>query len=121
VIAGAVAAGGLVPATPDALAAHGVDIEHHFSKREYAKEMRVKAGTLIQQHEHPHDHLSILAQGAARVWVDGVSVLHAGPACLHIEAGKAHSVEAVTDIVWYCVHATDDNDPLSVDQTILKG
>jgi quercetin dioxygenase-like cupin family protein len=111
----------LVPATPDALAAHGVDVTHYFSAREYAKEMRVRAGTRIVQHEHPHSHLSILAQGLASVEVDGVRTQHQGPACLSISAGQAHSVDAITDIVWFCIHATDDKDPLTVDQTILKG
>lgn len=111
----------MAPATLDALSAHGVDIEHHWSEREYAKEMRVRAGTAIRQHEHPHDHLSILASGTAEVEVDGVRELMTGPRCVRIAAGKAHAVSAVTDIVWYCIHATDDKDPSTVDQTILKG
>ena len=82
-------------------------IEHHFSSGVYAKESRIPAGYVLVQHKHEHDHLSILANGSVELMVDDVvSVIHA-PACLTIEAGKHHGVKSLTDVVWYCVHATE--------------
>lgn len=82
-------------------------IEHHFSSGVYAKESRIPAGYVLVQHKHEHDHLSILASGSVELLVDDVkSVVHA-PACLTIEAGKHHGVKSLTDVVWYCVHATE--------------
>lgn len=94
-------------------------IEHHFSSGVYAKETRIPAGSWLVQHAHLHSHLSILASGSVELMVDDkTSVLHA-PACLTIEAGKHHGVRSLTDVVWYCVHATNCTDEHEVDNVII--
>jgi quercetin dioxygenase-like cupin family protein len=111
-----------LPATDDVLAAEGVRIEHHFSGREYAKQTDMLAGTELRQHSHPHDHLSILAKGRVVVSVEGAQdkVVQA-PHCLRIAAGMPHSVRALDDATWFCIHATGETDPSRVDATILEG
>jgi quercetin dioxygenase-like cupin family protein len=99
----------------------GIDVEHHFGGGVYAKDTRIPAGTKLEQHAHPFDHLSILAYGTAAVEADGVRQVVAGPRALLIKAGTVHSVEAITDVVWFCIHATDETDPSKVDDVILKG
>jgi len=94
-------------------------IQHHFSSGVYAKETRIPAGFVLVQHAHKHDHLSILASGSVELVVDGVkSVVHA-PGCLTIAAGKHHGIKSLTDVVWYCVHATDCTDENEVDETLI--
>ena len=94
-------------------------IQHHFSSGVYAKETRIPAGFVLVQHAHKHDHLSILASGSVELVVDGVkSVVHA-PSCLTIAAGKHHGIKSLTDVVWYCVHATDCTDENEVDETLM--
>ena len=94
-------------------------IQHHFSSGVYAKETRIPAGFVLVQHAHKHDHLSILASGSVELVVDGVkSVVHA-PSCLTIAAGKHHGIKSLTDVVWYCVHATDCVDENEVDKTLI--
>jgi mannose-6-phosphate isomerase-like protein (cupin superfamily) len=94
-------------------------IHHHFSSGMYAKETRIPAGHILVQHAHKHDHLSILASGSVEMVVDGVkSVVHA-PACLTIAAGKHHGVKSLTDVVWYCVHATDCTNENEVDEVLI--
>ena len=94
-------------------------IQHHFSSGVYAKETRIPAGFVLVQHAHKHDHLSILASGSVELVVDGVkSVVHA-PSCLTIAAGKHHGIKSLTDVVWYCVHATDCVDENEVDETLI--
>jgi mannose-6-phosphate isomerase-like protein (cupin superfamily) len=94
-------------------------IEHHFSSGVYAKETRIPAGSWLVQHAHLHDHLSILASGSVELMVDDkTSVLHA-PACLTIEAGKHHGVRSITDVIWYCIHATNCADADEVDNVIV--
>jgi len=94
-------------------------IEHYFSSGVYAKETRIPAGSWLVQHAHLHDHMSILASGSVELMVDGkTSVLHA-PACLTIEAGKHHGVKSITDVVWYCIHATNCTDADEVDNVIV--
>lgn len=94
-------------------------ISHHFGGGVYAKETRVPAGYVLVQHAHKFAHLSILAEGSVEVAVDGqVSTLFA-PACIEIEAGKHHGIKALTEVVWYCVHATDCTDADEVDETLV--
>lgn len=98
---------------------HGVKISHLFGGGVYAKETRIPAGVFLQQHVHKYDHLSILASGRALVEVEGSVSEFSGPACLVIKAGKSHKVTAVTDAVWYCVHATSSIDESTVDSSLI--
>ncbi|HEV6964833.1 cupin domain-containing protein [Roseateles sp.] len=105
----------------DQLERHGVQVEHHFGGGVYAKQTLIPAGVVLSQHRHPHDHLSVLAAGRARVITDGAAREYVAPACITIHAGVEHQVIAVTDVVWFCIHATEDTDPATVDRTILTG
>jgi mannose-6-phosphate isomerase-like protein (cupin superfamily) len=94
-------------------------IQHYFSSGVYVKETRIPAGFVLVQHAHKYDHLSILASGSVELVVDGVkSVVHA-PGCFTIAAGKHHGIKSLTDVVWYCVHATDCTDENEVDETLI--
>lgn len=82
--------------------------------------MRFAAGEAMGKHVHQHDHQSVLAVGHARLTVDGVaSDIHA-PMLVTITAGKTHVLEAVTDVVWFCTHQTDETDPDNIDETLIK-
>lgn len=94
-------------------------ISHHFGGGVYAKETRVPAGMVLVQHKHEHDHLSVLALGRVQIEVDGVRSELEGPACITITAGKYHGIKALTDVVWYCIHATDCTDPDKVDEVFI--
>ena len=92
---------------------------HHFSSGVYAKETRIPKGRVLVQHKHHYDHLSILASGTVELEVDGERQTITGPACLTIEAHKHHGVKALTDAVWFCIHATDISDPEQVDKVLI--
>jgi mannose-6-phosphate isomerase-like protein (cupin superfamily) len=94
-------------------------IHHHFSAGVYAKETRIPAGYVLVQHAHKYDHLSILASGSVEMVVDGVKSVVEAPACLTIAAGKHHGIKSLTDVVWYCVHATDCTDEDKVDEVLI--
>lgn len=95
------------------------EIKHHFGGGIYAKETFIPEGKWLVQHTHKFDHLSVLAKGSIELIVDGqVSVIHA-PACLTISAGKHHGVKSLTDVVWYCIHATDCTDEDNIDEIII--
>jgi mannose-6-phosphate isomerase-like protein (cupin superfamily) len=95
-------------------------IHHHFSAGVYAKETRIPAGYVLVQHAHKHDHLSILASGSVEMAVDGVKSIVEAPACLAIAAGKHHGIKSLTDVVWYCVHATDCTDKDEIDEVLIE-
>ena len=94
-------------------------IEHHFSAGVYAKETRIPAGHVLVQHKHKHDHLSILARGSIELMVDGERTIVNAPACLTIEANKHHGVKSITDVVWYCIHATECTDTDKIDEVLI--
>ena len=95
-------------------------IHHHFSAGVYTKETRIPAGYVLVQHAHKHDHLSILASGSVEMVVDGVKSVVEAPACLAIAAGKHHGIKSLTDVVWYCVHATDCTDEDAIDEVLIE-
>jgi quercetin dioxygenase-like cupin family protein len=94
-------------------------IEHYFSSGVYTKETRIPAGHILVQHKHKFDHLSILASGSVELAVDGVKTVIHAPACLTIEANKHHGVKSLTDVVWYCIHATDCTDESEIDEVLI--
>lgn len=96
-------------------------IAHHFSDGLYAKETHIAAGEMLMQHKHQYSHLSVLAKGKVVVVKDGDIQIVEAPACLEIVAGENHGVKAITDVVWFCIHATDEKDPSKVDEVLIKG
>lgn len=86
-------------------------IKHHSAGGVYAREQTLNAGYEVEKHSHSYDHLSFLCSGSALIEVDGeISVLH-GPCALEVKAGKKHRIQAVTDIVWLCIHNESIADP----------
>lgn len=93
-------------------------VRHHFSSHVYAKEMHLPANHFARSHKHAYDHLSILAKGKAIVVCDGVASEYTSPACIEIKAGIEHAIHAVSDITWFCVHATDETDINRIDEVL---
>ena len=93
--------------------------QHHFSAGVYAKEMHIPKGCVAVTHKHAYDHLSILAQGVAVVTVDGEPKIYKAPACVEIKAGAAHEITAITPIVWFCIHATEETDLSRIDEVLI--
>lgn len=120
--AGPAVAATLAALSDATLAAYGIGIEHHFGGGAYIKATHMLAGQTLGQHAHAHDHLSVLVHGTVRLYVEGqASRVLAGYQTLVVEAHKGHHIEAITDALWLCVWATDDTDPATVDESILKG
>lgn len=97
-------------------------IGHFFSDNLYAKEAHFPANSEILSHKHNYSHLSILAQGEVILITDDAPPVHyKAPACIEIRAGVNHAIQAVTDSVWYCIHATDEKDVGSIDEVLIQG
>ena len=65
-----------------------------------------KAHTVISQHVHVHDHITLVSSGSVRVWQDDTepTEFHA-PAMITIPAGSKHKFMALTDdVVLCCLH-----------------
>ena len=62
-----------------------------------------KAETIISQHTHTHDHITLVSRGTAEAWQDGESMGEfTAPAIVKIPAGKKHAFKALTDDVALC-------------------
>ena len=100
------------------------NIHHHFIGQDqargvYAKELHIPAGFTLVSHRHHYDHLSVLASGRICLTVAGNHQYLTGPLAVTIEAGKDHTLRAITDAVWFCIHPTEETDPSRVDEVIL--
>jgi len=65
-----------------------------------------KAKSVIAQHVHLHDHITLVSSGSVKAWQDGevLGEYHA-PAVITIPAGKKHAFTALTDnVVLCCLH-----------------
>lgn len=100
---------------------HGIKVEHHMPDGDgvYMKRVDIPSGKVLHNHVHTFTHKSILAKGTALVAVDGQASEVTGPAVLTIEKGVQHSVEALTDITWFCIHASDEQDEEKIDHTLV--
>lgn len=97
-------------------------VVHHFSDGLYAKETPIPKDIFLQQHKHNYSHLSILSKGKVAVKKDGCITIYEAPTCINIEANKEHSVMALEDSVWYCIHATTETNENNIDQVlVVKG
>lgn len=65
-----------------------------------------KAKTIVAQHVHTHDHMTLVSRGTVEAWQDGESIgEYKAPAIIKISAGKKHAFVAVTDdVVLCCLH-----------------
>jgi quercetin dioxygenase-like cupin family protein len=93
---------------------------HHFSDGVYAKEMVIPKGFLVGQHMHKYSHLSILSKGKVILRTDISEKEYSAPACIEIKSGLHHSIEALEDSIWYCIHATDEKDASKVDDVLIQ-
>lgn len=84
---------------------HGVEIS--IADDVFVKQMVIaKTGTLVPQHTHTWDHLSMLAIGKVRVWKDGkYDGDYTAPMAIMIKAGVAHKFLSLVDnTIIYCIH-----------------
>lgn len=74
----------------------------------YVLQVRMRRGWEVEQHVHEYDHLAVIpSEGRAELTVDGETRKLTGPCSVVIPAGKRHSVKALTDLIWQCVHRVD--------------
>lgn len=97
-----------------------LNTKHHFSDSIYAKEMHLPKGHVAITHKHSYSHLSILAKGKCVVYLDGKQSVYNAGDCIEIKAGVEHQIEALEDITWFCIHATEEKDPNKIDRVAIQ-
>ena len=92
--------------------------KHHFSSGVYAREMTLAKDHFVFSHKHKYDHLSILASGEVLVEIDGIKKFYAAPSCIEVKAGIEHKITALENVVWFCIHATEETDLNQLDEVL---
>lgn len=98
--------------------------KHHFpteGNKVYIREMHVLAQGQVVTHRHRYEHYSILAQGEAVVEIEGDKQVLVGPVVISIPAHAHHRIKAITDISWFCIHGTDEDDESKIDEVLIEG
>ena len=89
----------------------GIEIKKFYHEADglMSMEVHIPAGVELGKHVHNYSHLSFLAKGKVYLLVEGEKVIELeAPFCLNIKKNKQHSIQAITDAVWFCTHATDE-------------
>jgi hypothetical protein len=89
-----------------------VEIEpvHHFANGLYAREITIKAGTLLTGKIHRTEHLSIVSKGRIIVWTEDGMREVAAPFTMVSRPGTKRVGYALEDTVWTTIHATTETD-----------
>lgn len=96
-------------------------MKHHFLDGIYIKEMdHLREGQQVETHVHEYDHFGVLGAGSVAIELDGAALVYVGPCVVPILKGVAHKIYALTDVTWFCVHATQETDPKKVDAALIK-
>ena len=78
----------------------------------WVKSYTVKAGEMIEQHVHLHDHVTLVASGSVRLWIDDQDAGRwDAPVPIKINALARHKFVAITDAVICCIHRLRDGEP----------
>lgn len=85
----------------------------------YMRRMRAPAGFVIGSHRHKYEHYSVLCTGKVRVTYASEVEEYEAPSVMVVPAGVEHRIEALTDIVWLCVHGTTETDRDSIDEVLI--
>jgi quercetin dioxygenase-like cupin family protein len=81
------------------------------------------AGTLLPQHAHEHDHITLVVRGAVRVWrgerMDGD---YQAPQMVKIPARQFHKfLTLCDDVVLACIHAVGaDGEPAIHEDHVIE-
>lgn len=94
-------------------------VHHHFHDGVYLREAALPAGAHIRMHRHKTDHMSLLVKGNVEVTHAGLTTRREAPAFIMIPAGEQHEVRALSDVLWYCTHITDESDEARIDEVLI--
>lgn len=76
----------------------------------YVKQVLLQKGLIVESHKHTYDHLAVLQYGKVELIVDGIWRTLVGPTSIEIAAGKVHTVHALEETMWLCVHRIESNE-----------
>lgn len=95
-------------------------LTHSYIDGVYVRTIFIPAGTRIIGKIHKHSHANVLSSGTCRVYTpDGGVEEISGPRTMVSPAGCQRIVDAMTDLVWTTVHATDETDLDKIEKYVI--
>lgn len=82
---------------------------HHFADGLYAREILIRAGTILTGKVHSTEHLNIVSQGRIAVWTEDGMKIVAAPCTMISRPGTKRVGFALEDTVWTTIHANPKN------------
>lgn len=82
---------------------------HHFADGLYAREITIRAGTILTGKVHSTEHLNIVSAGRIAVWTEDGMKIVAAPCTLVSRPGTKRVGFALEDTVWTTIHANPQN------------
>lgn len=85
-----------------------------------AKRMELPAGARAGMHKHDYPHLSLVQEGKCELrGLNGIKTFREGD-CISIPAHEYHEIKALTDVVWWCIHATTQFNEVDLDKVLIS-
>lgn len=85
---------------------HG-HVTHYFSDGLYARQVELKADTVMVGKIHLTGHINVLLSGTIDVMTELGVARYTGPAVILSPAGEQKVGNAITDCTWVTIHATN--------------
>lgn len=82
---------------------------HHFADGIYAREILIRAGTVLTGKVHTTEHLNIVSKGRIVVWTEDGMKEVAAPCTMVSRPGTKRVGFALEDTVWTTIHANPQN------------
>lgn len=84
-----------------------LQVEIFEATNQFAKRHILQKGGKMAKHIHTYSHLSILGYGSVRVETSEGSRVYDSGDCIVIKANTEHSILALEDACWFCIHNTE--------------
>lgn len=97
-------------------------VKHHFTPGIYAREILMKAGSVLTSKIHKTEHPFVVSQGKCLVYLnreDGWAAICA-PHFGVTQPGTRRILVILEDTIWTTFHATDLTDPAEIERTIIE-
>ncbi len=86
-----------------------IEPTHHFADGIYAREILIRAGTILTGKVHSTEHLNIVSQGRIAVWTEEGMKIVSAPCTMVSRPGTKRVGFALEDTVWTTIHANPQN------------
>lgn len=86
-------------------------VSHHFAPGMYAREISLKAGTVITGAIHKTEHFIVVSKGRLKIVTDEGATEVTAPHLMRCTPGMKNAVYALEDSVWTNFFPTTETDP----------